>query len=73
MRFQFADGNWMLDEPHFVPALFLDQGALRCQLPLEDGQVPAGRGSDAGTDSSRPLARWQIKVSYFRFLSQYNV
>lgn len=58
----------MLDKPHFVSAVFLDQAALKCQLPLEDGQGSAGLERDAGTDSTRPLARWQIKVSYFLFV-----
>lgn len=68
MHFQFEDGNWLLDKPHFVPAVFLDQAALECQLPLEDSQVPEGPERSAGTDTSRPLARWQIKVSCFCFM-----
>lgn len=46
---------------------------MECQLPLEDGRVPAGPEPDAATDTSRPLARWQIKVSRFRFLLRPNV
>lgn len=48
---------------------------MECQLPLEEGRVPAGPepDADAATDTSRPLARWQIKVSRFRFLLRPNV
>uniref|UniRef100_A0A672Z0B3 Si:dkey-30e9.7 n=1 Tax=Sphaeramia orbicularis TaxID=375764 RepID=A0A672Z0B3_9TELE len=53
--------EWVLDEPQFVLATFLDEMALECQLPLEDGQAPAG--PNRVTVASRPLARWQIKVS----------
>lgn len=69
MRFQFEDGNWLLENPHFVPAIFLDQATLECPLPLDDSQVPAGPQRDTGTDTSRPLARWQIKVSCLLFSS----
>nr|XP_046255008.1 von Willebrand factor D and EGF domain-containing protein isoform X2 [Scatophagus argus] len=58
---KFVDGEWVLDKPQFVPALFLDVTALECQLPLEDGQAPAD--VDPETAINRPLARWQIKVS----------
>ena len=58
---KFADGDWILDEPQFVLATFLDVTALECQLPLEDSRTPAGL--DVETATSRPLARWQIKVS----------
>ncbi|XP_042345721.1 von Willebrand factor D and EGF domain-containing protein [Plectropomus leopardus] len=58
---KFEDGEWVLDEPQFVPATFLDVTALECQLPLEDSRTPAGL--DLETVTNRPLARWQIKVS----------
>ncbi|KAL7394229.1 hypothetical protein ABVT39_022612 [Epinephelus coioides] len=58
---KFEDGEWVLDEPQFVLAVFLDVTALECQLPLEDSRAPAGL--DLETVTSRPLARWQIKVS----------
>lgn len=58
---KFVDGEWVLDEPRFVPATFLDVTALECQLPLVDRQTPAG--VDVKTAPNRPLARWQIKVS----------
>lgn len=65
----------MPDKPQFVPAVFLDQAAMECQLPLEEGRVPAGPepDADAAADTSRPLARWQIKVSRFRFLLRPDV
>lgn len=59
---KFVDGEWVLDEPQFVLAIFLDVTALECQLPLEDSRAPAGL--DLETVTSRPLARWQIKVSH---------
>lgn len=58
---KFEDGEWVLDEPQFVLAIFLDVTALECQLPLEDSRAPAGL--DLETVTNRPLARWQIKVS----------
>uniref|UniRef100_A0A672FVR7 Si:dkey-30e9.7 n=1 Tax=Salarias fasciatus TaxID=181472 RepID=A0A672FVR7_SALFA len=58
---KFVDGEWILDEPRFVPAAFLDASTLECRLPLEDGAAPAG--VDLEDVSNRPLARWQIKVS----------
>ncbi|XP_051813003.1 von Willebrand factor D and EGF domain-containing protein [Acanthochromis polyacanthus] len=58
---KFVDGEWVLDEPQFVLATFLDVTALECQLPLEDSRTSAG--VDLKTVTSRPLARWQIKVS----------
>ncbi|KAM6967564.1 von Willebrand factor D and EGF domain-containing protein [Aplochiton taeniatus] len=58
---KFLDGEWVLDEPRFVLATFLDASALECQLPLEDRQTPAGL--DLETVVNRPLARWQVKVS----------
>uniref|UniRef100_A0A3B4Y8C8 von Willebrand factor D and EGF domains n=1 Tax=Seriola lalandi dorsalis TaxID=1841481 RepID=A0A3B4Y8C8_SERLL len=57
----FVDGDWVLDEPQFVLATFLDVTALECQLPLEDGRTPSSL--DLETVINRPLARWQIKVS----------
>lgn len=57
---QFEGGEWVLDKPQFVPAIFLDVTALECQLPLEDSRVPADLDPEA---ANRPLARWQIKVS----------
>lgn len=59
---KFVDGEWVLDEPQFVLATFLDVTALECQLPLESGQTPAD--VDLETATNRPLARWQIKVSH---------
>lgn len=59
---QFVDGEWVLDEPLFVLATFLNDTALECQLPLEDSWVSAG--VDLETVTNRPLARWQIKVSH---------
>ncbi|XP_041798658.1 von Willebrand factor D and EGF domain-containing protein [Chelmon rostratus] len=56
---KFVEGDWVLDEPQFVLAIFLDVTALECQLPLEDSWAPAGLESV----TNRPLARWQIKVS----------
>lgn len=64
------DGDWVLDEPRFGLAIFLDVTALECQLPLEDGQAPAGL--DGALASDRPLARWQIKVSLSTILRQIN-
>ncbi|XP_030013146.1 von Willebrand factor D and EGF domain-containing protein isoform X2 [Sphaeramia orbicularis] len=61
VREKFVEEEWVLDEPQFVLATFLDEMALECQLPLEDGQAPAG--PNRVTVASRPLARWQIKVS----------
>uniref|UniRef100_A0A7N5ZY04 von Willebrand factor D and EGF domains n=1 Tax=Anabas testudineus TaxID=64144 RepID=A0A7N5ZY04_ANATE len=58
---KFMDGEWILDEPLFVLATFLDATALECQLPLEDRWTPAAL--DLETMTNRPLARWQIKVS----------
>ncbi|XP_030605963.1 von Willebrand factor D and EGF domain-containing protein [Archocentrus centrarchus] len=58
---KFVDGEWVLDEPHSVPATFLNDTALECQLPPEDSRVSAGVDLEALTNS--PLARWQIKVS----------
>ncbi|XP_056299805.1 von Willebrand factor D and EGF domain-containing protein isoform X2 [Pseudoliparis swirei] len=58
---KFEDGLWVLDEPQFVLAVFLDVTALECQLPLVDSRGPAG--PDLETETNRPLARWQIKVS----------
>ncbi|XP_004560250.3 von Willebrand factor D and EGF domain-containing protein [Maylandia zebra] len=58
---KFVDGEWVLDEPLFVLATFLNDTALECQLPLEDSWVSAG--VDLETVTNRPLARWQIKVS----------
>ncbi|XP_034729420.1 von Willebrand factor D and EGF domain-containing protein isoform X1 [Etheostoma cragini] len=56
------DGEWVLDEPQFVLAIFLDVTSLECQLPLEDSRrAPAGLDLEQMT--VRPLARWQIKVS----------
>lgn len=57
---KFVEGDWVLDEPQFVLAIFLDVTALECQLPLEDSWAPAGLESV----TNRPLARWQIKVSH---------
>lgn len=59
---KFVDGEWVLDEPQFVLAIFLDVTALECQLPLEDSPAPADQ--DLETATNRPLARWQIKVSH---------
>uniref|UniRef100_A0A3Q3BCJ2 von Willebrand factor D and EGF domains n=1 Tax=Kryptolebias marmoratus TaxID=37003 RepID=A0A3Q3BCJ2_KRYMA len=50
------DGEWVLDAPRFVSAIFLNETALECQLPPEDGPAPAGGGNG-------PVARWQIRVS----------
>ncbi|KAG7216456.1 hypothetical protein INR49_001942 [Caranx melampygus] len=61
VREKFVDGEWVLAEPHFVLATFLDVTALECQLPLEDSRTPSGL--DLETVTNRPLARWQIKVS----------
>lgn len=58
---KFEDGEWVLDKPQFVLAIFLDVTALECQLPPEDSRVPADLDPEAATN--RPLARWQIKVS----------
>ncbi|XP_070691737.1 von Willebrand factor D and EGF domain-containing protein [Pempheris klunzingeri] len=58
---KFVGGEWVLDEPQFVLAIFLDVTALECQLPLEDSRAPAGLDLESVTN--RPLARWQIKVS----------
>ncbi|XP_034409402.1 von Willebrand factor D and EGF domain-containing protein [Cyclopterus lumpus] len=58
---KFEDGDWVLDEPHFILAVFLSVTALECQLPLVDSRAPAGL--DPETETNRPLARWQIKVS----------
>ncbi|XP_051263598.1 von Willebrand factor D and EGF domain-containing protein isoform X1 [Dicentrarchus labrax] len=58
---KFVDGEWVLDEPQFVLAIFLDVTALECQLPLEDSRAPADLDLEQVTN--RPLARWQIKVS----------
>ncbi|XP_041649407.1 von Willebrand factor D and EGF domain-containing protein [Cheilinus undulatus] len=58
---KFVDGDWVLDEPQFVRAVFLDVTALECQLPLQDSQTPADL--DLEQVKNRPLARWQIKVS----------
>uniref|UniRef100_A0A8C6U085 Si:dkey-30e9.7 n=1 Tax=Neogobius melanostomus TaxID=47308 RepID=A0A8C6U085_9GOBI len=35
---KFVSGEWVLDEPVFVLASFLDVTALECQLPPEDSQ-----------------------------------
>lgn len=59
---KFVDGEWVLDEPLFVLATFLNVTALECQLPLEDRWAPAGL--DLETVTNQPLARWQIKVSH---------
>ncbi|KAK5862118.1 hypothetical protein PBY51_017547 [Eleginops maclovinus] len=61
LKEKFEDWEWVLDEPQFIPAVFLDTTALECKLPLEVSQAPAGL--DLETASNRPLARWQIKVS----------
>uniref|UniRef100_A0A3Q3FEF1 von Willebrand factor D and EGF domains n=1 Tax=Labrus bergylta TaxID=56723 RepID=A0A3Q3FEF1_9LABR len=61
VREKFADGDWVLDEPQFVRAVFLDVTALECQLPLQDSRAPADLDLEAVRN--RPLARWQIKVS----------
>ncbi|CAL8288019.1 unnamed protein product [Merluccius merluccius] len=58
---KFEDGEWVLDDPRFVQATFLDGTSLECQLPLEDSQVTAGSAPEMSPD--RPLARWQVKVS----------
>ncbi|KAM3614011.1 uncharacterized protein V6R79_008450 [Siganus canaliculatus] len=58
---KFVDGDWVLDKPQLVPAVFLDVTALECQLPLEDSRTPADL--DVRTAANRPLSRWQIKVS----------
>ncbi|KAL6109603.1 vwde [Pungitius sinensis] len=58
---KFEDGAWLLDKPRFVPAVFLNVTALECQLPPDDSWTPAGRHPE--TETERPLARWQIKVS----------
>ncbi|XP_026172334.1 von Willebrand factor D and EGF domain-containing protein isoform X2 [Mastacembelus armatus] len=58
---KFVEGEWVLDEPQFVLATFMDVTALECLLPLEDSQAPTVL--DLGTETNRPLARWQIKVS----------
>lgn len=69
---KFVDGEWVLDEPQFVLAVFLDVTALECQLPLEDSRTPAD--PDFETATNTPLARWQIKVShiYKPFLVEKN-
>ncbi|XP_034030211.1 von Willebrand factor D and EGF domain-containing protein [Thalassophryne amazonica] len=58
---KFVDGEWVLDDPRFVRATFLNLTVLQCLLPLEDSQAPAGLDMETPTD--QPLARWQIKVS----------
>ncbi|XP_028985902.1 von Willebrand factor D and EGF domain-containing protein [Betta splendens] len=58
---KFVGGEWVLDEPQFVLATFLDATALECQLPLVDRLSSAG--PDLEAVGNRPLARWQIKVS----------
>ncbi|XP_075322635.1 von Willebrand factor D and EGF domain-containing protein [Odontesthes bonariensis] len=58
---KFEDGEWILDTPQFVPATFLEETALECQLPQEDSRLPADLNQETVTNG--PLARWQIKVS----------
>ena len=58
---QFAEGEWFLDEPEFVQAIYLDVTSLECPLPLQDREPLAD--FDMETFIDRPLARWQIKVS----------
>ncbi|XP_062321321.1 von Willebrand factor D and EGF domain-containing protein [Osmerus eperlanus] len=58
---KFADGEWFLDEPEFVQAIYLDVTSLECPLPLQDREPLAD--FDMETFIDRPLARWQIKVS----------
>uniref|UniRef100_A0A8C2WJR7 von Willebrand factor D and EGF domains n=1 Tax=Cyclopterus lumpus TaxID=8103 RepID=A0A8C2WJR7_CYCLU len=50
---KFEDGDWVLDEPHFILAVFLSVTALECQLPLVDSRAPAGL--DPETETNRPL------------------
>ncbi|XP_056142909.1 von Willebrand factor D and EGF domain-containing protein [Lampris incognitus] len=60
---KFINGEWVLDEPQFALATFLDVTALECQLPLgsQDSPAPANLNREVTTD--KPLARWQMKVS----------
>ncbi|KAM9852042.1 von Willebrand factor D and EGF domain-containing protein [Aulostomus maculatus] len=58
---KFVDGEWVLDEPQFVLATFLDVTAMECHLPLEDRLAPGD--VDLKSVTNRPLARWQLKVS----------
>uniref|UniRef100_A0A3Q3VQH7 Uncharacterized protein n=1 Tax=Mola mola TaxID=94237 RepID=A0A3Q3VQH7_MOLML len=46
----FSDGEWVLDKPQFVPAVFLDETALECQLPLENGRTPGGLDPETATN-----------------------
>lgn len=66
---KFLEGDWVLDEPQFVRAVFLDVTALECQLPLQDGRAPADL--DLESTKNRPLARWQIKVSWNKINAHY--
>ncbi|XP_068613415.1 von Willebrand factor D and EGF domain-containing protein [Brachionichthys hirsutus] len=62
VREKFLDGEWVLDKPQFVLAVFLNATALECRLPLEARRVPADLDVEPATNRP-PLGRWQMKVT----------
>nr|XP_033786894.1 LOW QUALITY PROTEIN: von Willebrand factor D and EGF domain-containing protein [Geotrypetes seraphini] len=57
-RYQYSDGQWVLSEPLFVQAIFRNNRAVDCQLPLD------GLHSDfMALVDDEPIARWQLKIS----------
>ncbi|KAG7469638.1 hypothetical protein MATL_G00131040 [Megalops atlanticus] len=58
---KFVNGEWVLEDPQFIPATFLSDTSLDCQLPIESSQSTDGLDLDMVDD--KPIARWQIKVS----------
>ncbi|KAJ8354503.1 hypothetical protein SKAU_G00220700 [Synaphobranchus kaupii] len=58
---KFIGGEWVLEDPQFIPASFLSATALDCRLPLQGSQsfdIP-----DLDMVDDKPIARWQIRVS----------
>ncbi|XP_035265464.1 von Willebrand factor D and EGF domain-containing protein [Anguilla anguilla] len=58
---KFVNGEWILEDPQFIPASFLSATSLDCRLPLESSQSFDTPDLDMVDD--KPIARWQIRVS----------
>ncbi|XP_029115904.1 von Willebrand factor D and EGF domain-containing protein [Scleropages formosus] len=58
---KFVDGEWVLEDPQFLPASFLSPTNVDCRLPIGNAQMSDGLEREIIDD--KPIARWQIKVS----------
>ncbi|KAI1886121.1 hypothetical protein AGOR_G00210750 [Albula goreensis] len=58
---KFINGEWVLEDPQFVPATFISGASLDCTLPVGSSETSDSLDLDMVDD--KPIARWQIKVS----------